>query len=258
MTPTAPDQHGHRPSTPNPKRSSPPVRFLICDGAGQFTRTFEAALAGSGIIARSGHPIERHTTCGGLIVVHHGESSTAASSRPTPSCAASHTRRAVRPLMAQVASTMNSTAGNQMRSTSPFDMVERSATTTPAGDVLGMPPGQLGRTVDAYNAFAAEGEDPLFYKVADYLRPLADGPFGALDCTVTGSVYAVLTLGGLHTRAPGEAVGIDGNVVPGLFAAGRVAAGLPLEGRTYASGLSIGDATFFGRVAGRNAAALGH
>jgi hypothetical protein len=33
-----------------------------------------------------------------------------------------------------------------------------------------------------------------------------------------------------------------------------VAAGLPLEGRTYASGLSIGDATFFGRVAGRHAA----
>jgi 3-oxo-5alpha-steroid 4-dehydrogenase len=125
------------------------------------------------------------------------------------------------------------------------------------GDALGMPPGQLGRTVEAYNTFAAEGEDPLFHKAADYLRPLDQGPFGALDCTVTGSVYAVLTLGGLHTRASGEVVGIDGEVVPGLFAAGRVAAGLPLEGRTYASGLSIGDATFFGRVAGRNAAALG-
>lgn len=124
------------------------------------------------------------------------------------------------------------------------------------GDALGMPRGQLGRTVDAYNGFAAEGEDPLFHKAADYLRPLDTGPFGALDCTVTGSVYAVLTLGGLHTRASGEVVGIDGEVVPGLFAAGRVAAGLPLEGRTYASGLSIGDATFFGRVAGRNAAAL--
>ena len=47
----------------------------------------------------------------------------------------------------------------------------------------------------------------------------------------------------------------DEEVIPGLYAAGRNAAGLILEGRTYASGLSIGDATFFGRVAGRHAAA---
>ena len=45
-------------------------------------------------------------------------------------------------------------------------------------------------------------------------------------------------------------------MIPGLFAAGRNTAGLCLEGRGYASGLSIGEATFFGRVAGRNAAAL--
>jgi 3-oxo-5alpha-steroid 4-dehydrogenase len=58
----------------------------------------------------------------------------------------------------------------------------------------------------------------------------------------------------LHTKVTGEVVDVDGALIPGLYAAGRVAAGLPLEGRTYASGLSIGDATFFGRVAGRHAA----
>jgi len=47
----------------------------------------------------------------------------------------------------------------------------------------------------------------------------------------------------------------EGAVIPGLYAAGRNTAGLCLEGRGYASGLSIGEATFFGRVAGRNAAA---
>ncbi len=59
---------------------------------------------------------------------------------------------------------------------------------------------------------------------------------------------------GVHEAAPYTTP--EGDAIPGLYAAGRNAAGLCLEGRTYASGLSIGDATFFGRVAGRNAAAL--
>lgn len=119
---------------------------------------------------------------------------------------------------------------------------------------LGMPAGELVHTVEAYNRHAEAGEDPLFHKAPEYLRPLGAGPYGALDCTTDGSIYAVMTLGGLHTRVTGEVLDMDGATVPGLYAAGRVAAGLPLEGRTYASGLSIGDATFFGRVAGRHAA----
>ena len=121
---------------------------------------------------------------------------------------------------------------------------------------LAMPEGELVHTVEAYNRFAERGEDPLFHKAPEYLRPLGDGPYGALDCTLEGSIYAVMTLGGLHTKVTGEVVGVDDVLVPGLYAAGRVAAGLPLEGRTYASGLSIGDATFFGRVAGRHAAGV--
>ena len=66
----------------------------------------------------------------------------------------------------------------------------------------------------------------------------------------------MLTLGGLATDVESRVLTPEQEVIPGLYAAGRNAAGLCLEGRTYASGLSIGDATFFGRVAGRNAAAL--
>jgi 3-oxo-5alpha-steroid 4-dehydrogenase len=120
---------------------------------------------------------------------------------------------------------------------------------------LGIPDGQLVHTVATYNRFAARGEDPLFQKAPEYLRPLSEGPYGALDCTLEGSVYAGLTFGGLRTNARSEVLDPDGTPIPGLYAAGRVAAGLPLEGRTYASGLSIGDATFFGRIAGREAAA---
>jgi succinate dehydrogenase/fumarate reductase flavoprotein subunit len=44
-------------------------------------------------------------------------------------------------------------------------------------------------------------------------------------------------------------------VIPGLYAAGRTAAGIPRTASGYASGMSVADATFFGRAAGRQAAA---
>ena len=120
---------------------------------------------------------------------------------------------------------------------------------------LALPEGELVHTVDTYNRFAARGEDPLFHKAPEYLRPLSAPPYAALDCTTANCIYGVLTLGGLATRASAEVLTPDAEAIAGLYAAGRSAAGLTLEGRTYASGLSIGDATFFGRVAGRRAAA---
>ena len=45
----------------------------------------------------------------------------------------------------------------------------------------------------------------------------------------------------------------DGKVVAGLYAAGRTTSGIAKQG--YSSGMSLGDASFFGRAAGRHAAA---
>ncbi len=120
---------------------------------------------------------------------------------------------------------------------------------------LEMPEGELVHTLERYNADASKGVDPLFHKAPAHLRPLSEAPFAALDCTTTGSIFGVFTLGGLAIRASAEVLTPEGETIPGLYAAGRNTAGLCLEGRGYASGLSIGDATFFGRVAGRNAAA---
>jgi len=120
---------------------------------------------------------------------------------------------------------------------------------------LGMPEGELVHTIAQYNRHAAAGRDPLFNKAADYCRPLSSPPYAALDCTTEKSIYGVFTLGGIAIRATGEALDLDGQPIPGLYAAGRNSAGLILEGRTYASGLSVGEATYFGRMAGRHAAA---
>jgi succinate dehydrogenase/fumarate reductase flavoprotein subunit len=120
---------------------------------------------------------------------------------------------------------------------------------------LAMPEGELVHTIDFYNRHAAQGEDPLFRKAEAYLRPLSTPPYAALDCTTEGSIYGALTLGGLATTATGEVLDAQGRIIAGLSAAGRNAAGVCREGRTYASGLSIADATFFGRLAGKQAAA---
>jgi 3-oxo-5alpha-steroid 4-dehydrogenase len=120
---------------------------------------------------------------------------------------------------------------------------------------LALPTGSLVATLAAYNEDAERGQDRLFHKAAKYLRPLLEPPFGALDCSTDNSIFGVFTLGGLAVRATGEVLSPEGAAVPGLYAAGRCSAGLCLEGRSYASGLSIGDASFFGRLAGRQAAA---
>ncbi|UCE85689.1 MAG: FAD-dependent oxidoreductase [Deltaproteobacteria bacterium] len=118
---------------------------------------------------------------------------------------------------------------------------------------LELPPGSLESTLGLYNRHAENGEDPVFHKAPEYLRPLVRPPFGAFDCTVESSIYAAFTLGGLHTDADGRVLDPDGQAIPGLFGAGRTTSGLSVGG--YSSGLSLGDGTFFGRRAGRCAAA---
>lgn len=120
---------------------------------------------------------------------------------------------------------------------------------------LGMVRGTLTATMDVYNHHAAQGRDPLWNKGAKWLKPLTEGPFAALELKIGYSFFSYFTLGGLNTRPTGEVLDPTGAPVPGLFAAGRATCSLPRWGRGYSSGLSLADCTFFGREAGRSAAA---
>jgi len=119
---------------------------------------------------------------------------------------------------------------------------------------LSLPSGVLVGTVAVYNHYAALGQDPLFHKSPKWLQPLLEPPFVALDCRVDHCFYSSFTLGGLDTLPTGEVLSEDREVIPGLYAAGRTACGLPRWGPGYSSGLSLADATFFGRQAGMQAA----
>ena len=115
---------------------------------------------------------------------------------------------------------------------------------------IGLPPGSLQATVDLYNRHAARGEDPMFHKG----RPgcaRSSPRSGRWTCASVPPRTLPSPWAG-STTVEGEVLDLDGDAIPGLFAAGRTTAGVCSFG--YASGLSIGDSTIFGRFAGRRAA----
>ena len=100
----------------------------------------------------------------------------------------------------------------------------------------------------------ARGDDSLYHKAAEWLTPL-EPPLVALDITPgRGAFIPFFTLGGLDTKPTGEVLNTQREVVPGLFAAGRTACGVVRRAEGYSSGMSVGDASFSGRLAGRQAA----
>jgi succinate dehydrogenase/fumarate reductase flavoprotein subunit len=118
---------------------------------------------------------------------------------------------------------------------------------------LGMAPKALTESVDYYNRHAARGKDPLLGKGSDFLNPIDKAPYIAYDLSLKNGFFPVHTFGGLHTDIHARVINAYGEVIPGLYAAGRTSAGLPTAPYN-ASGLSVGDASFFGRMAGQHAA----
>jgi succinate dehydrogenase/fumarate reductase flavoprotein subunit len=120
---------------------------------------------------------------------------------------------------------------------------------------LDLPPGSLVATLARWNEGAALGEDPLFHKGKEWIATLKQPPFRAIDLRCETFPYPFFTLGGLRTNLSAQVLTPEGEIIPGLFAAGRVSSGIPAQG--YNSGMSLADCTFFGRRAGLCAAAQG-
>ena len=113
---------------------------------------------------------------------------------------------------------------------------------------LELPDAALAQTVETYNQAAASGHDEKFHKSKDWLKPLT-GPFVALDCTPgNGAFFPHFTLGGLDTTVDGQVLTSQGEVIPGSMQQGERPA-VSRRGDSYASGSSVGDATFSGRRA---------
>jgi succinate dehydrogenase/fumarate reductase flavoprotein subunit len=120
---------------------------------------------------------------------------------------------------------------------------------------IGLPKGSLVATMDRYNRDMAAGEDTEFHKYADWLKPLNVPPYAAFDLSIHRAKYAGFSLGGLKTNENAEVLAEGDLPIPGLYAAGACAWNIAQDARGYSSGTCIGEATFFGRRAGRFAAA---
>ena len=60
------------------------------------------------------------------------------------------------------------------------------------------------------------------------------------------------TMGGIKINDNAEVINTDGDVIPGLFAAGEVTGGV--HGNNRLGGNAVADFTIFGRIAGQAAA----
>ncbi len=114
------------------------------------------------------------------------------------------------------------------------------------------PPGSLQDTVARYNEGAARGEDPLLHKKARWLRPIGS-PVGAIDLRhATGG----FPLGGVAHQPRCRGAARQWRVDPGPVCSRTLHGGSGGMGG-YASGISLGDGSFYGRRAGGRAAARG-
>ncbi len=118
---------------------------------------------------------------------------------------------------------------------------------------LNVPAGSLQQTLDAYNAAAVTGDDPTFHKSPNYVEPLDTPPYGAYDLTAGEVFIAGFTCGGLKVDVDARVLTDAGEPVAGLYAVGACASNIVTDGYGYASGLQLGEASFFGRRAGKHA-----
>ncbi|MBO9356491.1 FAD-dependent oxidoreductase [Bordetella petrii] len=123
---------------------------------------------------------------------------------------------------------------------------------------LDLPHGVLAQTVQAFNAACRPGEfvpsraDGLAAGNAvppksNWARPIDTPPFMAYPLIPSG----IITFGGVKTDADARVLNADGDVIPGLYAAGAMTG---IYYRRYPAATSVLRGATFGRIAGARAA----
>lgn len=129
--------------------------------------------------------------------------------------------------------------------------VLRCDTVAEAAAGIGAEAAALEATVARYEALAAVGRDQDFGKEPRYLVPFEGGPYYVLEL-VAGSAKS---FGGAAVDLQGRVLDVDGQAIPGLYAAGEVAGFLGTDATGTGFGGAVNAAYWGGRVAGQAAAA---
>ena len=113
---------------------------------------------------------------------------------------------------------------------------------------LGIPSDAFAATMKKWNGYVADKNDPDFGRTS-FAQPLDTAPFYAVK--VTAGIHH--TMGGLKIDSETHVLNAEGQIIPGLFAAGEVTGGV--HGGNRLGGNAVADFVVFGRIAGTEAAA---
>ena len=108
---------------------------------------------------------------------------------------------------------------------------------------MGVDGAALAETMDNWNGYVEAKNDPDFGRTS-FANPLNTAPYYAIK--VTAGVHH--TMGGLKINPNTEVLNENGEVIPGLFAAGEVTGGV--HGANRLGGNAVADFTVFVRIAG--------
>ena len=117
-----------------------------------------------------------------------------------------------------------------------------------AAAFFGIDAAALAETVEKYNQYVENGTDEEFGR-------------GSMNAKIETAPYYIVvatpavhhTMGGVQINTDAQVIDTNGNVIPGLYAAGEVTGGI--HGTNRLGSCAIADLTVFGRIAGTNAAA---
>ena len=139
------------------------------------------------------------------------------------------------------------------------DFILRAGSVTELADLIGVPPHELDETVQRWNKLVDSGHDDDFNRGDSAYdgwcgdRTAYPGPRATLGALETGPYYAVELIGSTLGTKGGPRTDVDGDPIPGLYAAGNAMAGP--TGMVYGgAGGTLGPAVVFGFRAGRAAA----
>lgn len=112
---------------------------------------------------------------------------------------------------------------------------------------MGLPPHRLRQTVDEYNQGIRRGSDAFGKARSKLTHEIKTPPFWG--CYAAMTIH--YTMGGIRINEHAQALNAQGQIIPGLYAAGEASGGVHGRNRMGANG--INDALVFGRIAGKHA-----
>ena len=126
-------------------------------------------------------------------------------------------------------------------------VVKKADSFAALAQAINVPAGALVKTMETYNRYVDAGKDLDFGRTD--LVPFRQPPFYAI--AASGVIF--MTMGGVKTNDRLQAIGQDGRVIPGLYAAGEVMGAAQWMGDGLMSGAGNGAALVFGRLAALSA-----